>query len=305
MSLIVNLAPVFLMIFAGFALRRFGIVPDTFWPSAEHLTFYVFFPALLLSNTAGADLAGVDVGGMGGAILGAILAVTVLCLLLRTPLRLDGATFTSLLQGAIRPNVYVVMATGFAFAGEPGLAAVSLCVALAVPVVNVISVIVLVRFGTAQGKGSGLRAVALSVVRNPLILACVAGLLLNVLGLGLPPVIGPMLELLGRASLPLGLLAVGAGLNFQAVRWAGRAVMVTAALKLVILPAMTFALCLALQVEGVPMFAAVMFSAVPISASAYVMARQMGGNAPVLAGAITATTIVAAVTMPAIAALLS
>lgn len=305
MSLVVNLAPVFLMIFAGFALRRFAVVPDSFWPSAEHLTFYLFFPSLLLSNTAGADLVGVDVGGMGGAILGAILTVTALCVFLQTPLRLDGATFTSLLQGAIRPNVYVVMAAGFALAGEPGLAAVSLCVALAVPVVNVISVIALVRFGAAQGGSNGARAVAFSVVRNPLILACVAGLLLNVLELGLPPVIGPMLELLGRASLPLGLLAVGAGLNFDAVRRAGRAMMVTAVLKLVILPAVTFALCLVLRVDGVPMFAAVMFSAVPISASAYVMARQMGGNAPVLAGAITATTLVAAVTMPVIAALLS
>jgi predicted permease len=39
-------------------------------------------------------------------------------------------------------------------------------------------------------------------------------------------------------------------------------------------------------------------AAVPTSPSAYVMARQMGGDAPLLAQIITLQTILAAVTMP-------
>jgi malonate transporter len=48
----------------------------------------------------------------------------------------------------------------------------------------------------------------------------------------------------------------------------------------------------------------VLFTAAPISASSYVLARQLGGDAPLMAGLITITTICAAITMPAVLALL-
>jgi predicted permease len=95
---------VFAVILLGRLLKRGRLVADAFWQPAEAITFYIFFPALLVSNTATAKLRGAEIAPMLAALLASILAVAALTFALRRPLRLDGPAFTSLLQGAIRPN---------------------------------------------------------------------------------------------------------------------------------------------------------------------------------------------------------
>ncbi len=294
------LAPVFVVILLGYLFKKWRFVPDAFWGAAERITFYVFFPALLVTTTARADMAGLQVLPMVGALVAAIVIVVALCFWLRFPLNLDGPSFTSLIQGSVRPNVYVGIAAAAALFGREGLILVSLCIAAAVPLVNAIGVAAMVRYASTGGKPVGWKSMVWPIAKNPMILACVTGLLLNVTGLGLPPLVGPLLEILGRASLPVGLLAVGAGLELAAMRSAGRTVAVTSAIKILLLPILTFVMCLSLGLDGPTAAVPVLYASLPGSASAYVMARQMGGNTVIMAGSITLTTIAAAVTMPLI-----
>lgn len=300
MTVLAALAPIFIVILLGWLFRRRQFVPDEFWMSAERITFYLFFPALLITNIARADLTGLQVVPM---LSGSIIAITIVvgaAYLLWRPLAIDGPAFTSLVQSAVRPNVYVALAAAVALHGTLGLTLVSLCLAVIVPFVNAIAVVVLIRYASPSGQPLRWRQMVTPVLQNPLILACFAGLALNGLGLGLPPIIGPTLEILGRASLPIALLAVGAGLDFSAVRAAGRVVGVACALKLVALPLLTLAACAVLGTDRVATAIAVLYASVPISVSAYVMARQMGGDAGIMAGAITASTIAAMLTMPVV-----
>ena len=299
-----SLVPVFAVILLGRLLKRGWLVAESFWQSAEAITFYIFFPALLISNTAQAKLRGDEVAPMLAALLAGILAMAALTFALRRPLRLDGPAFTSLLKGAIRPNIYVGLAAAQALFGREGLALLSVAVAFAVPLVNVISVLAMLRWAAAPGSRFGARSILLPLLGNPLIVSCVIGLAFNVAGIGLPPLVGPLLEILGRASLPIGLLAVGAGLDLTAIGAASRTVVVASALKLLLLPALTVALCLAFAATPSATAIAALYAALPGSASAYVMARQMGGNAPILAGVITLTTIGTVVSIPAIMTLL-
>lgn len=299
---IAALVPVFAVIVLGYGLSRGRFVEDGFWAAAERITFYVFFPALLVASTAKANLAGLDAGAIALALLGAIALVLVIARGLRRPLRLAGPSYSSLIQSAIRPNVYVAFSAAAALFGRDGLAAISLCIAIVVPAVNVISVYALVRHGAgADGSAAAAqewRRIAAGVAANPLVLACAAGFALNLGGVGLPPLIGPLLEILGDASLAVGLLAVGAGLDLKALREAGPGVAAAALLKLAVLPLAAWLLALALGLSGVALAAVVTTAAVPVSATAYVMARQMGGEAKIMAGAITATTLAALITMP-------
>ncbi|TVR95371.1 MAG: AEC family transporter [Rhodospirillales bacterium] len=300
-GILAALTPVFAVILIGFVARQGRLVPETFWQPAERFTFYVFFPALLVTSIARADFAGFAVAPMLTASVGGILVVVLACLLpLRRWLGPDGPALTSLVQSSVRPNVYVALAAAAALYGAPGVALASLCLAVVVPVVNVVSVLALVRWGQGQTPVSGWRGTLWPVAGNPLIVACLIGLAVNITGLGLPPLIEPTLDILGRASLPIGLLAVGAGLELRAVRAAGRVVATASALKLIVLPVVTLSLCLALGADDLARRIAVLLAAVPVSASAYVMARQMGGDTAVMAGAITATTLAAAITMPLI-----
>jgi predicted permease len=304
---IAALFPVFAVIVIGYGLSRGRFVEASFWAAAERITFYVFFPALLVASTAKANLAGLDVGAVALALLGGIAIVVATAWALRRPLGLSGPAYSSLVQSAIRPNVYVAFSAAAALFGREGLAAMSLCIAIVVPAVNIISVYALVRHGagaeTGEPGSGGWGRVVAGVAANPLVLACAMGFALNWTGIGLPPLIGPLLEILGQASLAVGLLAVGAGLDPKALSDAGPAVAAAALLKLAVLPLVTWVLALVHGVDGVALAAVITTSAVPVSATAYVMARQMGGDAKIMAGAITATTLAALITMPVALAL--
>ncbi|MBL6932362.1 MAG: AEC family transporter [Rhodospirillales bacterium] len=299
------LTPVFLMILLGYMLKKRELVSEAFWSPAEKMTYFLFFPSLLLANTAKAEFGEIDVTPMIWASCSGVLVISALALLARPRLDLDGPAFTSVFQGTIRPNVYLGIAAAVALYDGAGLTLVSVCVAVVVPLVNILSVIVLVRHARQRGDIPNWSQTLEPVARNPLIIACALGALLNVTGIGLPPLIGPFLEILGRAALPIGLLAVGAGLDFDAMRKAGLTVGLTTAVKLCALPAITYLTCQAFGVSGLSQTIVVLYAALPVSATSYVLARQMGGDTALLAGTITATTVFAMITMPIIVVLLS
>src|SRR3546814_5419265 len=91
-------------------------------------------------------------------------------------------------------------------------------------------------------RPAGLAVVARSMARNPIILACLLGIALNATGIGLHPLAVDGLELLAHGALALGLLAVGAGLRFAAIRAGWPALLLSNAMKLVAVPALTIAL---------------------------------------------------------------
>jgi malonate transporter len=296
------LAPVFLLIALGWLLHARGFPGDSFWPAAERLVYRVLFPALLLVTTASSDLRGLRTLPVALALAAAILATAALAYALHGRLGLGGASFTSVFQGAIRSNTYVALAGVAALYGEAGLAAMGIVTFVVVTLVNVLSVIVLV---SHRGRTTRVRDLLASLAKNPLILACVGGFALNTLGLGLFDLAHTMLEILGRAALTLGLLCVGAGLDLGRLGRNPLGVVATNTLKLVVMPAATWGFCRLFGVEGVAAATAVLFTAAPISASSYVLARQLGGDAHLMAGLITITTICAAITMPAVLALLT
>lgn len=299
------LAPIFLLILLGWAFRVRHWLTDAFWVPAEKLTYYVLFPGLLISNLAEARLDGLPVAAILAAQGGAVLIVAAVAALTATlarrpPLRLDGPAASSLFQGMIRPNTYVGLATAAGLFGAQGLTLTALCVALVVPLGNLLGVAALVHWTAEDGKRRGWRMLVRPIVTNPMILSCALGMALNLSGIGLPPVIGPLLKILGQASLTLGLLAVGAGLELTAVRATGPAVALSLAGKLAVMPAAVAALAWVFEVRGLAFAVCVAFAGLPVAPNAYVLARQLGGDSRLMAAIITLSTLAAALTLPAL-----
>ncbi|EWY41883.1 transporter [Skermanella stibiiresistens SB22] len=290
------LTPIFLLILLGYLLRRRRFVDDAFWVPAEKLTYYVFFPLLLLDNLSRATLGDLMVVPMGLSLVLAVLTTAAILYASRRHLKLDGPAFTSVFQGSVRPNTFVGLAAAAALFGKPGVTLFAIGLATVVPLVNVLCVVVLSRHGT--GNGTSFRAVALGILRNPIIIGVASGAALNLTGIGRPPLIGPVFEILGDAALPMGLLAVGAGLDMAAARASGGAVLQSSVLKLLIVPGLTALYGAAFGVHGLTLTVAVLFNSLPVAASAYVLARQMGGDSRLMAGMITAQTVLALPSIP-------
>jgi malonate transporter and related proteins len=290
------LVPIFILILLGYGLRRRRIVPDEFWVSMEKLTYFIFFPLLLVDSLSKANLGDLQVIPMALALVSATSAVSIALIVLRRWMMLSGPAFTSVFQASVRPNTFVGLAAASALFQLPGVTLFAIGLATVVPLVNVLCVVVLTRYGS--GNGSSVRAIVLGIVRNPIIIGVAVGAALNLSGIGKPPL--PKSRTPGRsaAALPLGLLAVGAGLDVASARAASGAVAQASLIKLIILPGLTALFGIVYGVHGLTLTVAVLFNSLPVAAAAYVLARQMGGDHRLMAGLVTAQTLLALPTIP-------
>jgi malonate transporter and related proteins len=204
-DVITSVLPIFLLIILGWLFKRSPLLQDYGWTALERLTYYVLFPCLLASTLAEAEFGDLALEGVAAAIVGAILLVSVLLMATRRFFSTDGPAFTSIYQGSVRMNTYIGLSVAATFYAAAGLAASALAIAIIVPLVNVACVLMLAWFGTATSRGW--RGILDAILKNPLIIGAFVGLGLNLTGMGMPPLIGPMATILAAAALPLGLLA--------------------------------------------------------------------------------------------------
>ena len=307
MSAVAALVPIFLLIVMGFLLRRFLIAEDAHWIGLERLLYYVMFPALLITTMARADLAKVPVLAVGGTMFASVVLVAILCFALKPALErwlgTDGPAFASLFQGATRWQTFVALPLAGNLYGELGLALASVAIVAMTPLLNVLSVSVLVRY--ASSAKADWRSVLIAIVRNPLIWACIAGAALNPVNALIPQPINAVIDALSRSSLALGLLIVGAGLRIDELARPKPLTLPTCVIKLLIMPAIAIAIARGFGLAGANLAVITCCMAVPTASNSYVLARQLGGDAPLMAQIIMIETVIAAVTLPVALALVA
>ncbi|RAU23220.1 AEC family transporter [Paramagnetospirillum kuznetsovii] len=304
-AVLAALLPIVVLIALGHQLRARRWVDDGFWPGAERVTYYILLPALLVGGLARARLTGLPVGAMAAVLALGVTAVAVgIALtsrwLLNPAMRLDGPGLTSLFQCSLRPNTYVGLAIASGLWGGEGVALTAVCLATVIPLANVLCVMAMLRWAASpQDGGFRWKAVILPILRNPLILSCLVGIGLNLGGIGLAPPLDAVLRILAGASLPLGLLAVGAGLSLHAAKTAGPAVLLSILLKMALLPLVVWGLGVTADLGGIPLAICILYTGLPAAPASYVLARQMGGDAPLVATMLSVQTLAAALILPA------
>ncbi|WP_043442950.1 AEC family transporter [Arthrobacter sp. L77] len=292
---LVALGPVIGLIALGYGLRARSFLAPAFWPPAERLCYFVLLPALFISGTATADLAGLPIVLMAPVLAGSVLLTALGLVLAQRRLDLAGPAFTSVLQGSIRFNNYLGLSIALALFGADGVALAAIANTVLVPLVNILCTLAFARYGAERLTVGG---TVRSIATNPLILGCLIGILLNVTGVGLPPGVDGFVRALGTASLPLGLLCVGAALELRSMGRNLGAVALATSVKFVVLPGLGVAGCLLLGLTGEPAATVILFLSLPTASSAYVMARALGGDSRLMASTITLQTVAAVAYLP-------
>lgn len=293
LELLLALWPLFALIVAGYALRRLDFPSEAFWPGAERLNYFILFPALLFSSLASAPLDNPALPRLALAVLLGLGIAWLALLLLRRLRGWPAGRFGAFSQGALRFNTYLGLAAVGSLYGQQGLTLAALMLALMVPTVNVLSV-----WSLTAERGVSARSLLLPILKNPLILACLGGALINLSGLGLPGGSARLLGLLAAASLPLGLLCVGAALRPQELRGEGPALLANSLARLLLMPLLAFGVARALALPAMESTLLVLFFALPTAPTAYVLTRQLGGDSHLMAGIITLQTLLAALSLP-------
>lgn len=295
-SVAAALAPVFILIALGWLARNRRIAEPEAFGAVNRFGYFVLYPAFLFTIVTSADFSSGDALPFVLGVLAGFAVMIVLALALRLVFRGDGPAYTSVFQGVVRWNGFPLLAAATALYGEEGLQLIGLVFGPLVFVVNIISVIVLARWGTA--KAANWRAVLDQIIANPLILACAAGLIAQAFGVTNFGPLSEALRLLGQAAMPVALITVGAGLDFKALRADSVKIAAASLMKLMIAPIVLWATATACGASPLAAAVAAGIGATPVAAAGYTLAREMGGDVRLMAAIITATTILSIVTMP-------
>lgn len=288
-------APIFIVMAAGWVLRRINMIDGGFVETASQLVFKVALPTLIFLNLAQLEIATVLDPGQLLFGLGATVAGFVLLWLVSGWLGMAPADRGVFVQGAFRGNLGIVgIAVCAQLYGGEGLAVGSVLLAVLTFSYNVLSVYAL---SAAAGGATQWRQIWLGILRNPLIISIVAGTTVGLLKLPLPGLLVQSGDYFSAMTLPLALLCVGATINRQAWRTVSPLAVWAVALKLLILPAVYTGIAIALGFKGLLLGTLFAMFAAPTATVSYIMARAMGRNADLAASLVALSTLLAPVTL--------
>jgi len=278
----------------GFAMRHYRMMSDAFWNDAEKLVYYVLFPAMLISKMSVADLSKTDAIPLISALWLGIAIVSLITLLIKPLLNISNPSFSSVFQGATRINTFIGLSLAENIFGNSGLVTAVIIAAILIPALNFLVVIVLHRYGDKQGP-TNFFAVIKQIIKNPLIIGCVIGIGLNLTNIQLPSPVQITIGLMGTTALPIGLMAVGAALMFKDLKSVLLPLLASSALKLIIYPMVAYGLTIAFDFDQQTQMIIMIFSAVPTASSAYILAKNMGGDHQLMSRIITFQTLFSSV----------
>ncbi|MBT9596265.1 MAG: AEC family transporter [Vitreoscilla sp.] len=290
MSTMLLLLPDFMLIVAGYLICRHTALDRPLWDGVEKLVYYLLFPVLLFVSIVRQPIHPGALLSFAGCGVAVVSCGIVLSYALAHWPGVDARTHASGAQAAFRFNSYVGLALAERLGGLQGVAWIALLVAVCVPLCNVAAVWPLARQSGQHFGGQ--------LLRNPLIIGTVSGLLANLAGFQLPDVVALPLQKIGAAALPLGLMAVGAGLRMGALRDAPALAAALLAIRHLVLPAVAVALVIAVGLPAGQQTIVVAFAALPTASSAYVLATRMGGHGAFVAGLVSVSTLLAMLGLP-------
>ena len=288
------LFPDFSLIICGYLVCRYTALDRSVWQQVENLVYFFLFPVLLFhaivkspldliaaSNLMGAGLL------MGGAGIAMAYSLPYLPWL---GARIDKRAHAASTQVAFRFNSFIGLALAERLAGPEGLLMIAVLIGVCVPLFNVAAVWPMAR----HAKSGFLR----ELLRNPLIIATASGLAANLLGFTLPIWLEPTVTRIGAASLALGLMVAGAGMQFGHLLQGKTLAVAVLLIRHLILPLVALGLSRLFGLSQAQTTILLAFSALPTASSAYVLAARMGYNGGYVAGLVTLSTMLGVLSLP-------
>jgi len=287
--------PTFAWVALGLALNRFGLLPEALNNRLSLLAFNFGFPLMLFAGAARVDYT--DIGRAHYLLAGAAGAVLSLLLAWQyarwrgVPRRRQGL----FAQAAYRSNLAIMgLALAVSAYGEGATALAALPVAVLTLLYNVLAVWVL---GATLDTGAGFRAMAMGILRNPLVLGIAAGVLLSLSPLPAPAWLDPVNRHLSAFFLPMMLVCIGGSLTLRHVFRAEPLAWEACAWRLVLAPAVGTALAIALGVRGEALGVLFLLLATPVAASSHVMVVAARGDGQLAAAMVVLSTLLSVFTI--------
>ncbi len=290
--IISSLFPVFALLFLGSLLKRFKLTNDDFLKTSDRLVYFIFFPALLFWKIGGSDT---DSSVSWNLCISGIASITAVYLISAAALKIfnvphfKAGTFS---QSCYRFNTYIGMAIVFNALGDEGVKHFGILIGFVIPFINVLAVSTLIWY---SGKSVSFReriwVTVKEIITNPLIIACVTGLLYARSINRFPLFLDNAFRLSASVALPLALLSIGGALTLRSLKGNLFFSVVASIIKLLILPVVGYFMLKLFHVSGIPFQVGMIYFTLPASASIYILSAQLNSDIELASAAVVLSTV--------------
>lgn len=282
--------PMFFLMMLGVILKRIKMVDERSLTVMNSLIFRVFMSTLLFLSVYNiGDFSAFSAKNLKLMLyaFASILVVLVLAWLIFVRLIADKKRLAVMIQGVYRGNFILFgLAIAGSLYGDAGLGIVSILTVVTIPTFNILAVIILEYY---SGKEISRKKLIKQVLKNPLVVATVIGIIFLASGIKLPKPIYKSLNDISKIATPLAFIVLGAELKFGNMLKNMKYLIFVDFLKLVINPLISISIGKMLGFQGAEIVALLSMTACPTAVSSFTMAKEMNVDGD-LAGEIVATT---------------
>ncbi len=279
--------PLLIYMIVGKLIERLHILSKDNFRALNGMVFRIFIPLNLFVSVYQSNLRESVKPGIFLFVFLSVLAVFFITWVIVTKLVKENSDATTLIQGIYRSN-YVLFGNCIAMSlgGESSLALVSALAAMAVPLFNILAVIL---FEVKRGGNIKVSQILFNILKNPLVDAGVLGCLLNLLHIPIPELVMEAIVNLADIATPLALVTLGGMLFFSSIASHKKYLIWAVAGRLIFIPILILPIAILLGMRGDELITIFAIFASPTAVASAPMAQSMGGNGS-LAGEIVALT---------------
>ena len=306
MEVIVTIIPIFIVIILGWVVRKRGFINADFLNPANRLVYYFSIPAMVFNSIARASFHEQFDGTVLFITLFSAFVAYAISFGISRLMNMAPTRAGAFVQSSGHGNLgYIGLPIAFYYLGEQGLVRASIICGFLMILQNLLSVIALQLSDSETRKSLSFFDLIKKLTGNPVIIGAMCGIAVSALEIPIPQVIGRTLQILGGLAPPMALLLIGASISMKLIREYIRPTFGAVVIKLIFLPACGWLLFTLFGIDSVDFLPAIILLASPTATIAYVMAREMHGDADFAVATISASTLFSSITFMVWLALLS
>ena len=274
------IAPVFFLMVLGYLLVNYTSLADRkLTKQANAIVFKIFLPCMLFYNVYQSDI-GAEIHSRIKLCIweagGLLILFVLLCLIVPKVVKQENQQGV-VIQGIFRSN-YVIFGVAVVqnMYGVKSTTTAAILSAILVPMYNFLAVVALSIFG--EKRETDWKKIILDIVKNPLIISSVLGIIFSLLGIRLPTAVDTTVQDLAKLSTPIAFMILGGDLDFSKVKGNLKVASAVLTIKLVILPLIMIPMIVMMGYRDADLLSGLLAYQTPVAVSSYIMAQQAGAD---------------------------
>lgn len=289
--------PVILIVAFGYFSKKLGLFGDKFIETGSKLVFKVFLPInIFISIYKASSIDAADPKIILYIFVAQIILIFSLYFIYKK-MNFDNEEMAVMIQTMVRSNIALIgLALADNYFSDDSVSIVAIYIGIIAAINNGLAIIIY-EVLTRKEESFNYKKIALSIFKNPVFIAAILGILINILGVGIYEPFINAGESLGSVATPLGLLCVGGSISFGEKDKDTRGTRTVVITKGIIVPIIYLTIFTLLGVTGPEMFVMIITFAAPVAVSSHAMSMIYTNRSKLCAEIIVNTTIFNSITI--------